>query len=436
MTNLSTLPGFGASSGGGGGSSDEPVLATYHASLTLTLGADTRRASSAYSGVMAGQAPSGIIKNRETFAYWGQWGDSYNNYTGFTMSTFKVDKSTGQPTQLQGGHQDVWTNSSGNATSTTYLIYDPIHGCFFSGGHNAYPGYSSHVFGYTKGQVKSDGSLGNASANYTNQDHGYNGTYCGALPQGTGTNYFFSGGYSGSYAGNRVHQADATGISVGSFSTNGSWTSSSNAFHHIYQPDVNDTGSGEVTCVHGTSFNSPNYGWKILRDNSSSDIQPIDSGSGRGTLYSGYGGVTVIQKSDQYFGTLGNGSNNFQSLSDGDRDLGSHTQPDSYALNVVGIGNNRFLYFNIDGEYGRKVDLIDFDTNNNPRHIKRFRYGDAGEESILDGGGGYSTYFVVFENNSDNYPKWIVQATHDSGRQCLVKVYEITADLSTYNYTP
>ena len=436
MTNLSTLPGFGASSGGGGGSSTaEPVLATYHAGLELTCGADTRNANAAYSGVMAGQAPSGIIKNRETFAYWAQWQDSYNNYTGFTISSFKVDKSTGQPTQLQAGPQDVWTNSSGSATSTTYLIYDPIHGCFFSGGHNAYPGYSSHMFGYTKGQVKSDGSIGGGGASYTNQDHGYNGTFCGALPQGTGTNYFLSGGYSSSYAGRRVHQADATGISVGSFSNNGSWTSSSNAFHHIYQPDVNDTGSGEVTSVHGTSFTQPNYGWDILRDNNASTIQPIETGYQRGTIYCGYGGVTVLQKSNSHFGTLGNGSNNFQSLKDSDRDLGSHTQPDSYACNVVGIGNNKFLYFNVPNEYGRKVDLVDFDSSNNPRHIKRFTFGGAGESSVLDGSGGYLTYFVVFENNSDNYPKWLVQASHSSGNKCSVKVYEITADLSTYNYT-
>ena len=435
MTNLSTLPGFGASSGGGGGSStDYPTLATLNDSMILTCGASTRVPYGYTSGHFAGQAPSGIIKNRETFGFWAQWRDQYNGYTGFTISSYKVDKSTGQISQLGGGHQDIWTNSSGAHLSTTYLTYDPIHGCFFSAGNNAFPGYNSHQQGYTKGQLKSDGSIGAGGYSVSGGDHGFNGTTCGALPQGTGTNYFFSAGYTGSYAGYRVNQADATGLNLGSFTNNGTWTSSSEMFNHIYQPDVNDTPSGEVTSMTGTSFNNPSYGWNILRDNNHSTQQNIPGGSQRGTVFCGYNATSVIQQSNNYFGTLGNGSNSWTTLKDGTRDLGSHTDCNSYVQDIVGIGNNRFLFFNLSGfDKGKHVDLIDFDSSNNPRHIKRFKFGAAGEDSVLDGSDGYSNYFVVYENNNDTYPKWIVQGTTESSYASKVNVYEITADISSYN---
>mgnify|MGYP000462111093 CR=1 FL=1 len=433
-TNLSTLPGFGTSSGGGG-STGIPQFASQVDAITLYNGGSTspRTASSSYSGTMAGQAPGGIIKDRYTFGYWSQWYYSAANQTGFTVCAFHVDKSTGALSNAYSAYQDVWTNTSGAATSTTYCLYDPVHGCFFSGGHNAYPGYSSHVFGYTKGQLTTSGQINGGSGQYTNTDHGYNGSYCACLPQGTGTQYFLSGGYQSSYAGRRLITCNASGISVGGFSQNGSWTSSSNAFHHVWQPDIADTPSGQVTSCHGTSFQTNNYGWQVLRDSSMSQFNNITNGYQRGMIYAGYGGTTVLTQSSDYYGTLGSGSNSFSNLKDGERDLGNHTSNGAYETVNVGIGNNRFLLFHKSGAgEGKYVDLIDFDSSNNPRHIKRFSFGSTGEESILDGSSGNKAYYVVYENSADNYPKWFVQMSWDNGYTCTVKSFEITLDLSTY----
>lgn len=438
MTNLSTLPGFTtASSGGGGGGGTIPVLATLTDTASFTCGADTRTAYNYTSGHIAAQAPSGVIKNRDTFAYWAQWMDQTNGHSGFTISSYRVNPSTGALTQLQGGHQDVWVNTSASAMSTTYCGYDPVHGCFFSGGHNAYPGQGAHYFGYTAGQVRSDGVVYNGQYSSSNADHGSNGTFCACLPQGTGANYFRSIGYnagSGSYAGGRTHTAQSSGITVGSRVDDGNWTSSTGYYCHIYQPDINTTPSGEVTSINGTSFNSPNYGFITLRGNSKTNLQPMAAGASTGELFAGYNGISVHVVHDNHFGTLGNPSNNYTSLKDGNRDLGSHTATHSYTQDIVGIGNNRFLFFNTNENEGSTVDLVDFDSNNNPRHIQRFSYGGgAADRSVLDKVADTRHYFVVFESNTDTYPKWIVEASTATGSTTVVKTFEITADISSYN---
>ena len=439
MTNLSTLPGFGTGSGGGGGGgggSAEPQIGTQVDSMNVRCGSPghTRAPYGYTSGHCPAACPSGNLKNRDTFFYWAQWADQPSNQTGFTVSSYKINKSTGALSILQGGYQDVWTNSSGASISTTYIAYEPVHGNWFSGTHSAFPGYSGHQFGYTAGQIDQNGSLQNSTYSASSSDHGFNGTYCACLPQGTSTQYYQSSGYgNGSYAGGRLITAYSSGQNIGSFSSFGSWTSSSNLYNHIYQPDQPDVSSGQVTSMNGTSFNSSNYGIKVYRDSSASQFDNINSGYQKGTCFAGYNGITIgVSKNNTFYGTLGANSNSFSSLADGDRDLGDHSSCSSYVQDIVGIGNNRFLFFNVDGYEGSKVDLVDFDSNNNPRHIQRFRLGST-EDSVLDASGSYCAFFVVFENNTDQYPKWIVKGSSSSSGTQIVKSYEITADLSSYN---
>jgi hypothetical protein len=439
MTNLSALAGF--SSGGGGGSSSSsggtPSIGTYVDVLTVRCGsAGHTRAPYGYtSGHIEGAAPSGLIKNRDTFAYWAQWADSSNGHTGFTVSSYKINKSTGALSQLQGGHQDVWTNTGVSAISTTYCIYDPVHGCFFSGGHNSYPGHSSHYFGYSAGQINTAGALVGGTYSASNADHHANGTYCGCLPQGQGTQYFRTGGYngSGSKAGGRTITCSSSGISVGGWSDDGNWTSSAGRYNHIYQPDIQTTPSGQVTSIGGTSFNTGDYGQVTLRGSSSSTVNNVGNGYQAGTLWAGYNGTSYQQMANILFGSLGT-NNSYTNFKDGTRDLGQHTQCSSNVKDIVGIGNNRFLHFNLDSSIkGRFCDMITFDSSHNPQHIQRFSLGDADAASVLDQPAAYTNYFVVFENNSDTYPKWIIQASSSSAGTETVKSYQITADLSTYN---
>tara|TARA_B100001063_G_scaffold216937_1_gene218983 strand:- start:847 stop:2169 length:1323 start_codon:yes stop_codon:yes gene_type:complete len=439
MTNLSTLPGFGTGSGGGGGggggSSTEPPIGTVVDSLTVRCGsASTSRSPNGYtSGHAPAACPSGNLKARDTFFYWAQWADGPSYQTGFTVSSYRVNRSTGALSQLQGGHQDVWTNTSGAAISTTYIAYEPVHGNWFSGTHSAFPGYSSHTFGYTVGRVDQNGLLSNSNYSASNADHGFNGTYCACLPQGTSTQYYQTSGYQSSYAGGRLITASSGNQSIGSFNQYGSWTSSSNLYNHIYQPDQPDVAAGNVTSMNGTSFNTSNYGIKVYRDSSAAQFDNITTGYQKGVCFAGYNGITVgVSDNNSFYGTLGVNSNSFSSLADGERDLGSHSSCSSYVQDIVGIGNNRFLFFNVDNYEGSKVDLVDFDSNNNPRHIQRFTLGSA-EDSVLDASGSYCSFFVVFENNTDQYPKWIVKGQSSSNGTQIVQCYEITADLSSYN---
>jgi hypothetical protein len=440
MTNLSTLAGFSSGGGGGGGSSSSsggiPTLATAVDSITVRCGSSghNRSTLSYTSGHIAGAAPSGLIKNRDTFAHWAQWTDS--GTSGFTVSSYKINKTTGALSQLQGGHQDVWVNNSGGARSTTYCIYDPVHGCFFSGGHNSYASNSSHVFGYSAGQINTAGALVGGTSSHSNSDHHANGTYCGCLPQGQGTQYFRSGGYNASSrAGGRIITCSSSGISVGSWSDDGNWTSSSGRYSHIYQPDIQTTPSGQVTCIAGTSFNTGDYGYHTLRGSSASAVHNIEAGYQSGTVWAGYNGATYQQMANTLYGSPGNSSGNtFVSYKDGTQDLGSHTMPSSYVQDIVGIGNNRFLHFNMDGDLkGTHCDLITFNSSHNPQHIQRFSFGSSTAPSVLDPATGVTTYFVVFENNSDTYPKWLISATSSDAGTELVTSYEITADLSTYD---
>jgi len=440
MTNLSTLPGFGTGSGGGGGGAGggggDPSIGNVVDSLTVRCGnVGTTRAPYSYtSGHCPAGCPNGNLKARDTFFYWAQWADYGSTQTGFTISSYRINRSTGALSQLQGGHQDAWVNSSTASISTTYMAYEPVHGNWFSGTNSGFPGYSSHQQGYTYGTVTSSGALTSSSYSVTNNDHGWNGTACASLPQGTGTQYYQTSGYgNGSYAGGRLITAYSGSQSIGGFSNYGTWTSSSHLYNHIYQPDQPDVASGQVTSINGTSFNTSNYGLKVYRDSSASQFNNISSGYQKGTCFAGYNGVTVaVSNNNSFYGTLGANSNSFSSLADGERDLGSHSACSSYVQDIVGIGNNRFLFFNVSNFIGSKVDLVDFDSNNNPRHIQRFSLGSA-EASVLDSSGSYCYFFVVFENNNDQYPKWIVKGTSNGTGTVLVTSYEITADLSSYN---
>jgi hypothetical protein len=427
MTNLNTLPGFSTGGGGGG--------ATGLVSSVDSLLLDNARATcSTYTylqGVIPGQcATAGNLKSRNVFARWMQWTDSTNNQTGFTINSFSIDRSTGALTQLQSGPQDVWVNYSGSAISTTYCAYEPMHGCFFSGGHNAYPGYSSHQFGYTAGQVDKLGALVGGTGLYSGADHNQNGTSCTALPQGSGANYFATCGYQ-SYAGGRLNEGNTGGITVGSWVDDGYYTSSSALFECIYQPDVNTTPTGHVTAARGTSLSSPNYGRAEFRGTTKEDVI-IETGYQAGILICGHSGTTLLGHAEQ-FGTPGVTTASFTSLKDGVRDLDANNfrSQNGYGTEVVGIGNNMILHFGPQVP-NNKVELLKIDANNDITQVGLFNMSSSGEPSVLDPVSNVTHNFVVFETDTSTYPKWLVRTGTSTNDKLVVQSFELLPDFSTY----
>lgn len=440
MTNLSSIAGFSAGGGGGAGA-DGGELHSGTPVATATIdrtGSDDRTTNNYTSGLIPGACPNGVIKSRNVFATWTQWYDSPNSNSGFSISSFSVDRSTGAITILQSGPQDVWTNGgAGAAISTTYCSWDPVHGCFFSAGNNGYTS-GSHTFGYTAGQVATDGSVNGGQMSQSNADHQRNGTYCGGLYQGTGTNYFMTSGYdagNSNYWSYRLHTAESTGITIGSLVAGGAWTSSGGPWNHVWQPDQSPA-AGEVVCGNGGSFNHPNYGWVLARGSSVTNMNR-DTGYAEADIYQGANGVPFVVQHDYSYGTFGNSSNSFTSLADGDRDFGGHIMATyNYGIRHVGIGENKFLFFRpaddaFDGLTDR-CELIGLEANNNPKRLAHLSTGVTAEKSVLDAANYPQSYFVMFENDNDVYPKWLIEQYGGNGRTCEIKVYEITADFSTF----
>ena len=430
MTNLNTLPGFSTGGGGGGG---YEALVSHVGSLTLDNNRPDAQTYEYIQGMIPGQcATTGNLKSRNVFARWMQWMDNINSTSGFTINSFSIDRSTGALTQLQSGPQDVWVNSSGSGISTTYCCYEPMHGCFFSSGNNTYPGYSGHVAGYTSGQLDKLGAVIGGSSAYHNADHGSNGTYCAALPQGSGTNYFSSAGYgNGSYAGGRLNEGTATGITVpSSFVNDGSWTSSSSPVQCYYQPDVNTTPTGHVTSMRGTSFNTPDYGRVEFRGSNYTAVDHPQGYQG-GLLMCGYGGTTLLGNVNA-FGTPGVTTASFTSLADGVRDLHpmNFRSQSNYGTEVVGIGNNMFLHFGVQVPE-KKVELLKVGANNDITQAGIFSLGGS-TPSVLDPVSNSSHNFVVFETDTSPYPKWLVRAGASQDDKLTVHSYELLPDFSTY----
>lgn len=433
MTNLSSLAGF---STGGGASGGNPDFFANDGAVTASILIDTEVSgysgsvgNSTYMGVFPAATSTGNIKDRNIFGIWRMWTNS-TTVTGFSITSFEVNKTTGAITVLQGGAQPVWTNTTGAALSTTNLHYDPNYGCFFSGGHNAYPGHSSHVFGYTAGQLDSNGAVQNATNAYTNADHGYNGTFCACLPQGS-TNYFMSAGYTSSYASYRVHTATSSGITIGTLTQPGTWTSSSHAWVSVPQPDIT-MAAGETVSVVGMSFNSPNYGWSFVKQGSNS-VGSINyvNGYQKGALYPGYNGTKALLEQQQDYGTL-DASNNLTSLKDGVQDL-DYQLTSSYIAKTHGVGNNKFLYTGTDSA-SNGFDLFKLDSNNNPVHLQTFGFGGQANPSILDNPTtGNVSQFLVYENSSDASPKWLVSVDMSGSMDIPVRTQEIIADFTQYN---
>ena len=421
MTNLSNLAGFQIPTASAGN-----LLGTIAGNLngTTTTGASNPAGSTSYSGFLMAAAPTASnLRTRNTFAHWCQWRSPNSNASGHTMTPFDIDRQTGAVSLNSNGSQNVWYNSSGSALSTTYMIYDPTHGCFFSGGHNAYPGYTSHQFGYTYGVLSASGSI-SGGGQYTGADHGYNGSFCGCLPSASGgTNYMLTGGYQ-SYAGGRVITCSAGSINVGGWSQDGSWTSSSAAVDHVFQPDHQGYTSGETVSMGATSQNNPNYKYAFIASGSTSrqiSVSNLNSTynadvfghSGGNTLWQNTNGAYAYNSSNGTFTSLVNGYPDF---------LGN------YQYNkTIGVGDDCYLYM---GDLSTGVaTFFQIDSNRQPTKVQNVPIVENAARAFLPSSSGVQ-YFVVYQNDNDVHPKWLVSCSKQTGFDFTVQVEPFTADFA------
>ena len=170
-----------------------------------------------------------------------------------------MNRSTGAITW--GSASNVWYNSSGGGISTTFWHGVDGTGAVFSGGNNQIPGYSSHVFSYSRFVVNENGTISGGTYSYTNADHGYNGMFY-ALPTAENSGYMLSAGYNSnasSRAYYRKHTVSGTSISTGGLSSLGSDTSTSYGVNMIAQPGVYQSGNQVCSMIYYRTNSSSYY---------------------------------------------------------------------------------------------------------------------------------------------------------------------------------
>ena len=185
--------------------------------------------------------------------------NSSSTDTRLRIYSFTVNRSTGAITW--GSESNVWYNSSGSGYSTTFWASVDGTGSIFSGGHNQYPGYSSHVFGYSKFLVNENGTISGATYSYTNADHGYNGQFY-SLPTAENSGYMITGGYNAnasSRAYYRKHSVSGTSISVGGLNSLSSDTSTTYSVNMIAQPGVYQSGNQVCSMLYYRTSSSAYY---------------------------------------------------------------------------------------------------------------------------------------------------------------------------------
>jgi len=259
--------------------------------------------------------------------------------TRLRVYPFTVDRSTGVITW--GSASNVWLNTSGSGFSTTYWTGPDGTGAVFAGGNNQIPGYSSHVFSYSKFIVNANGTLSDTGYSYTNADHGYNGVYY-SLPTAINTGYFSSAGYNAnasSRAYYRQHYMNGSSISVGSLTNLSSDTSTSYSVGMIAQPGVYQSGNQVVSMIY-YRINSSNYRVRATSANGNYSDHAVSNWASGATAYQMTNG-DVILYSSAHATMRFTAYNSKTDLTTANALPGSSSQFSSFMH--FGLGNNEFV---------------------------------------------------------------------------------------------
>ena len=331
--------------------------------------------------------------------------------TRLRVYPFTVNRSTGAITW--GSASNVWYNSSGSGHSTTFWTGPDGTGAVFAGGHNQYPGYSSHVFGYSKFIVNANGTLTDNSAVYTNADHGYNGVYY-SLPTSISTGYFSSAGYNANASSRayfRQHYMNGSSISVGSLTNLGSDTSTSYNVGFIAQPGVYQSGNQVASMVY-YRINSANYRLRVTAANGNSadtTVSNWDSGALAFQMTNGdvilYSSAHTVMRFTAY--------NSKTDLTTANALPGSTGQFGSF-MNF-GLGNNEFvLSLSSSSPFTFGFPLIKATLNSTTG------FSISGVSPVINPvvalgvNSSYTGMFPLYANDNDANPDKLLIASHDS----------------------
>ena len=435
------LTSSGSSSGGGSGAVSGDSLVVSMTPVSEVTQATSEGYRYEYYHVMPGEADS--IRHLGGWGLSRFWQYSAGNQTGQKMQPVTINKTTGALTL--GSEQNVWSNGSGAALSTTFCTYDPYTGNFVCGGHNAWPGYSTHQFGHSKGRIDADGVLQSGSGTYTNKDHGYNGLF---FSDYNSNGYFLTAGYDATQ-GSRSHwrgwQGSRTGNPSNTFDQVASNFTSTSSGQQIYgQWDYTPTGNDKVAGV-GLALSSPNYGRGMYSAGGSYTTWNGTSATGTGSSTQNwsphfrYSDGTLVNPKPTSFNLIwsdySSASNNAESGTESyQSDPRLHKS--AYHHQHIGLGSNHWLSFSMimddaGGMKGRPI-LWKINGNYDPETVKIFD-NTAIEPAGFKAGGHFTancTWHCVWENETDTYPKWLVSFLWGNNRW-NVRSYEIAADFAS-----
>jgi len=387
----------GASSGGGGAS-----LTTYD---DQQIANDTNWSGSTTYSVCL-RAAGGTKGNSFFFARLEH--NSPSTDTRLRVYPFTVNRSTGVINW--GSPQTVWYNSSGSGTSTTFFNDVAGTGTVFSGGHNMYPGYNSHRFGYSYFHVTESGSV-SGSYNYTNADHGYNGGFS-HLPTSETTGYMISAGYnasSSSRAHYRTHSVSGSSISIGGLSSLGSDTSTSYGVSMIPQPGVYQSGNQVVGAIYYRTSGS-NYYIRTISANGNVADHSVSSWTSNAKGFQMANGDVIIY-SDSHSPMKFTAYNSSSTMSSAKPFPGGSMY---YSFQHIGLGNDEFILSLGSSsviEFGKPLMKATLDATYG------FTVTGVAEIPALTSVGMESSYtgmYPLYANESDSQPDKLLFVRHQS----------------------
>lgn len=397
---------------GGGGSAGGSDLTTYAEDNFNTDGYNT--ATYMYSLFRA----AGGLKGNTFF--WGMV-QYKNSVTRYMVYPFTVDRTTGAITKHS--ENQVWYNGSYGSYSTTYHHTVDGTGAVFSGGHNPYPGYSSHKFGYTRYVVDSNGSVHGGTYSYSNADHGYNGAYT-ALPTSENSGKMISGGYSAnnsSRAHNRIHTVSGTSISSSGINMFGSDTSTTYGINMVASPGVYQSGNQVVSLLY-FRYSDSDYRVRAVSANGNTSDAQVDGWSSQARAYQLDDG-TVILFSSAHQPMKFTSYNNYQTLnSHGGSWPGSSL---GYMPNYdFGIGGGEFI-FGLDNNTPFKLGVPFIRAKLTDSSWTYTGIGSIPEHLKLGYTNNYSGMIPLYSSSSASLPdKLLMHDQGSSGKTLSMKVID------------
>ena len=427
------------SSGGGGSAVSGDSLVVSMTPVSEVTQSTSPGYSYEYYHVMPGAADS--IRHVQGWGLSRFWRYNGANQTGQKMQSVTINKSTGALSL--GGETNVWSNGSGAALSTTFCTYDPYTGCFVCGGHNAWPGQSSHTFGHSKGSIDADGVLQSGSGSYTNKDHGYNGLF---FSDYNANGYFLTAGYDAG-SSSRSHWRGWQGTRNGNPSNTfdqvtSNFTSTANGQQIYGQWDYTPSGNDKVSGV-GLALTGSSYGRGQYAANGNYTTWNGTSAIGVNTQswspHFRYSDGTLVNPRPTNYNLIwsdySSASNNTPSGTEGyQSDPRLHKT--AYHHQHIGLGSDHWLSFSmiqddVGGMKGRPI-LWKINSNYDPATVKIFDQTTVDPAGFKAGGHFQTnaTWHCVWENATDTYPKWLVSFLWGND-VWNVRSYEIAADFST-----